>query len=38
MQSELRTQLAHVHGQAHTDEMTGVKSKQAYLEMENKLD
>ncbi len=38
MQSELRTQLAHVHGQAHTDEMTGVKSKQAYLEMESKLD
>lgn len=38
MQSELRTQLAHVHGQAHTDEMTGVKSKQAYLKMESKLD
>ena len=38
MQSELRTQLAQVHGQAHSDELTGVKSRQAYLEMEHKLD
>ena len=38
MQSELQTQLAQVHGQAHKDELTGVKSKQAYFEMEKTLD
>lgn len=38
MQSELRTQIAHVHGQAYRDALTGVKSKQAYLEMEQALD
>ncbi len=38
MQTELRTQIAHVHGQAYRDGLTGVKSKQAYLEMEKALD
>ena len=38
MQSELRTQIAQVHGQAHLDGLTGVKSKHAYLEMEKTLD
>jgi len=38
MQSELQTQIAQVHGQANKDELTGVKSKFAYLETENELD
>ena len=38
MQTELMTQIAHVHGQANTDELTGVKSKHAYFKMENELD
>ena len=38
MRSELQTKIAQVHGQANTDELTGVKSKYAYLEMENELD
>lgn len=38
MQSELRVQIAQVHGQAHLDGLTGVKSKHAYLEMERALD
>ncbi len=38
MQVELKTQIAHVHGQAYRDGLTGVKSKQAYLEMEKALD
>ena len=38
MQMELRTQIAQVHGQANTDELTGVKSKHAYFKTENELD
>ena len=38
MQTELRTQIAQVHGQANTDELTGVKSKHAYFKRENELD
>lgn len=38
MQSELRTKIAQVHGQANTDELTGVKSKHAYLKTETELD
>jgi len=38
MQSELRTQIAQVHGHATRDELTGVKSKRAYQEAENELD
>ncbi|MDO4798236.1 MAG: GGDEF domain-containing protein [Coriobacteriales bacterium] len=38
MSSELKTHIAHVHGQAYRDGLTGVKSKQAYLEMEQALD
>ena len=38
MQTELMTQIAHVHGQANTDELTGVKSKHAYFKTENELD
>ena len=37
MQTELKTQIAHVHGKAFTDGLTGVKSKQAYLETEEAL-
>ena len=38
MQTELKSQIAHVHGKAFTDGLTGVKSKQAYLETEKTLD
>jgi len=38
MQAELRTQIAHVHGQAYQDSLTGVKSKYSYLETEKALD
>ena len=38
MRSELSSQIAHVHGQAYRDGLTGVKSRQAYLEMEESLD
>ena len=38
MQTELKTQIAQVHGQAYQDGLTGVKSKQAYLQMEKALD
>ncbi len=38
MQSELKTQIAHVHVQAFQDGLTGVKSKHAYLEVESVLD
>ena len=38
LQTELKTQIAQVHGQANTDELTGVKSKHAYFKMENDLD
>ena len=38
MQTELRTQIAHVHGQAYQDSLTGVKSKYSYLETEKALD
>ncbi len=37
MQSELKTQIAQVHGQAYRDGLTGVKSKAAYLEAEREL-
>ena len=37
MQSELRTQIAQVHGHANRDELTGVKNKHAYLDAENEL-
>ena len=38
MQMELKSQIAQVHGQAYQDGLTGVKSKHAYLEMEQQLD
>ena len=38
MQQELRTQIAHVHDHAYQDGLTGVKSKQAYLETEKLID
>lgn len=38
MQMELKTQIAQVHGQAYQDGLTGVKSKQAYLETEKLMD
>ena len=38
MQSELKTQIAQVHGHAYRDGLTGVKSKRAYLEAEKELD
>ena len=38
IQSELQTQIAQVHGQAYRDGLTGVKSKHAYLEMEDSLE
>lgn len=38
MQTELKTQIAQVHGQAYQDGLTGVKSKHAYLAMEQQLD
>ena len=38
MQVELRTQIAQVHGQAYRDDLTGVKSKHAFTEMEKELD
>ena len=34
MQTELKSQIAQVHGQAYQDALTGVKSNQAYLEAE----
>lgn len=37
MQTELKTQIAQVHGHAYQDGLTGVKSKQSYLEMEKAL-
>ena len=37
MQTELKTQIAQVHGQAYQDALTGVKSPQAYLEAEQDL-
>ena len=37
MQTELKTQIAQVHGQAYRDGLTGVKSKHAYLEAEKEL-
>ncbi len=37
MQTELKTQIAQVHGHAYQDALTGVKSKQSYLEMEKAL-
>ena len=37
MQTELKTQISQVHGHAYQDGLTGVKSKQSYLEMEKAL-
>ena len=34
MQTELKTQIAQVHGHAYQDGLTGVKSKQAYISAE----
>ena len=38
MQTELKTQIAQVHGQVYKDGLTGVKSKQAYLDTQHSLD
>ncbi len=38
MQSELKSQIAQVHGHAYQDALTGVKSKQAYLQTVQMLD
>ena len=38
MQTELKTQIAQVHGHAYLDGLTGVKSKRAYLNKEEELD
>ncbi len=38
MQSELKTRIKQIHSQANRDEMTGVRSKRAYLEAERELD
>ena len=38
MQLELKSKIAQIHGQAYLDGLTGVKSKQAYLEVEKILD
>ena len=37
MQAELKSQIAQMHGQAYTDGLTGVKSRQAFLETEKSL-
>lgn len=38
MQTELQTQIAQVHGHAYQDGLTGVKSKQAFINAEAALD